>query len=437
VGVEEDSAEAIALALKAIKIQPDLGSSLKSRLYRAAREVKPSLNALKLARRVLHLYAINRGRVRRFLGDLLGEELSDDGRMLLELLTSSLVSNLHLGRPEKLTLNLRRVLSKDLIEEVEPWLGIIRSIKEGVIELPEGENYPRWFINMLMRILGKEEAENLMKFQDMARPPTYFTVNKLLSREGEVLRSLEEAGVEFSEDERLKGIYIIKSMKRSGKILELARKGLIMIHDLSSYYAIKAMNPKPGDTILDVCAAPGTKTILMSIAMRNRGEIISIDSSPTRLRTHLRRVRRAGALIVNDILTDATKPLPLNLKADIVLVDPPCSSTGLFWREPIYRWTIKPRHVRMFARLQAKILENSSRHVKPNGMLLYSTCSLTIEENELILEDFLKVHPEFYLEEVYPELGDRGLRGLSEARRLYPHRDRCNGFFLAKLVKRF
>jgi len=209
-----------------------------------------------------------------------------------------------------------------------------------------------------------------------------------------------------------------------------------MIHDLSSYYAIKAMNPKPGDTILDVCAAPGTKTILMSIAMRNRGEIISIDSSPTRLRTHLRRVRRAGALIVNDILADATKPLPLNLKADIVLVDPPCSSTGLFWREPIYRWTIKPRHIRMFARLQAKILENSSKHVKSNGMLLYSTCSLTIEENELILEDFLKVHPEFDLEEVYPELGDRGLRGLSEARRLYPHRDRCNGFFLAKLVKR-
>jgi len=436
VGVEEDSAEAIALALKAIKIQPDLGSSLKSRLYRAAREVKPSLNALKLARRMLHLYAINRGRVRRFLGDLLGEELSEDGRVLLELLTSSLVSNLHLGRPEKLALNLRRVLSRDLIEEVEPWLGIIRSIKEGVVRLPEGENYPRWFINMLMRILGKEEAENLMKFQDMARPPTYFTVNKLLSREDEVLRSLEEVGVEFSEDERLKGIYIIKSMKRSRRILELARKGLIMIHDLSSYYAIKVMNPKPGDTILDVCAAPGTKTILMSIAMRNRGEIISIDSSPTRLRTHLRRVRRAGALVVNDILADATKPLPLNLKADIVLVDPPCSSTGLFWREPIYRWTIKPRHIRMFARLQAKILENSSRHVKPNGILLYSTCSLTIEENELILEDFLKVHPEFDLEEVYPELGDRGLRGLSEARRLYPHRDRCNGFFLAKLVKR-
>ena len=436
-GVEEDSAEAIALALRAIEIQPDLGSSLKSRLYRAAREVKPSLNALKLARRMLHLYAINRGRVRRFLGDLLREELSEDGRVLLELLTSSLVSNLHLGRPEKLALNLRRVLSKDLIEEVEPWLGIIRSIKEGSVKLPEGENYPRWFINMLMMILGKEEAENLMKFQDMARPPTYFTVNKLLSGEDEILRLLEEAGVEFSEDGRLKGIYIVKSMKRSRRILELARKGLIMIHDLSSYYAIKVMNPKPGDTILDVCAAPGTKTILMSIAMRNKGEIISIDSSPTRLRTHLRRVRRAGALIVNDILADATKPLPLNLKADIVLVDPPCSSTGLFWREPIYRWTIKPRHVRMFARLQAKILENSSKHVKLNGMLLYSTCSLTIEENELILEDFLKVHPEFDSEEVYPELGDRGLRGLSEARRLYPHRDRCNGFFLAKLVKRF
>jgi len=155
-----------------------------------------------------------------------------------------------------------------------------------------------------------------------------------------------------------------------------------------------------------------------------------------RLRTHLKRVRKAGVSIVNDVLADATKPLSLNLKADIVLVDPPCSSTGLFWREPIYRWVIKPRHIRMFARLQAKILENSSAHVKPNGVLLYSTCSISIEENEFILEDFLKTHPEFDLEEVDPKLGEHGLRGLSEARRLYPHRDRCNGFFLAKLVKR-
>jgi len=437
VGVEEDSAEAVALALRAVKTQPDLGSSLKSRLYRVVGEVKPSLNALKLARRILHLYAINRGRVRRFLGDLLGKELSNDARTLLELLASSLMSNLHLGRSEKLVLNLRRILPRDLIEEAEPWLGIIKTIREGVVKLPEDENYPRWFINMLSRVLGREGAKLLMRFQDTTKPPTYFTVNKLLSREDEILGLLERIGVEFSEDKRLEGIYIIKSMKKSGRILELVRKGLIMIHDFSSYYAIQAMNPKPGDTVLDVCAAPGTKTILMAVAMRNRGEIISIDSSSTRLGTHLRRARRAGVSIVNDVLADATKPLPLNLEADLVLVDPPCSSTGLFWREPIYRWIIKPRHIRMFARLQAKILENSSRHVKPNGILLYSTCSLSIEENEFILEDFLKIHPEFELEEVYPKLGDPGLRGLCEARRIYPHRDGCNGFFLAKLVKRF
>ncbi|RLG01205.1 MAG: hypothetical protein DRN49_01765 [Thaumarchaeota archaeon] len=435
-GVEEDSAEAIALALEAIKIQSDLGLSLKSRLYRAAREARPNLNALKLARRMLHLYAINRNRVRRFLGDFLSNELSNDSRILLELLISSLISNLHLGEPEKLALNLRRVLSKELIEEVEPWLGIIRTIKENIVEVPEEERYPSWFINMLSRILGKDEAENLMRFQDRVKPPTYFTVNRLLSREDDVLKLLERYDIEFSEDERLEGIYVIKSMKKSKKVLDLARKGLIMIHDFSSYYAIYVMDPKPGDVVLDVCAAPGTKTILMAIAMRNKGKIISVDSSFTRLRTHLKRVKKAGVLIVNDVLADATKPLPLSLKADIVLVDPPCSSIGLFWREPIYRWTIKPRHMRMFARFQVKILENSSAHVKSNGTLLYSTCSISIEENELVLEDFLKTHPEFDLEEVYPKLGDHGLRGLSEARRLYPHRDRCNGFFLAKLVKR-
>ena len=140
---------------------------------------------------------------------------------------------------------------------------------------------------------------------------------------------------------------------------------------------------------------------------------------------------------MEEVVADATINLPLTMHADLVVLDPPCSSTGLFWREPIYRQTVKPRHVKMFARLQAKMLESSAAHIKIGGSLIYSTCSISLEENELLIEDFLKRHPEFELSEINPSLGSDGLRGMREARRLYPNRDYCNGFFLAKLQRRW
>jgi 16S rRNA C967 or C1407 C5-methylase (RsmB/RsmF family) len=212
---------------------------------------------------------------------------------------------------------------------------------------------------------------------------------------------------------------------------------LLLIQDLSSYYAVYVLDPRPGQRILDICAAPGSKTILAGIRMRNWGLIISMDSSISRLKAHLKRVRRAGLRVVEDLAADATALPPVRLEADAVLLDPPCSSTGLFWREPIYKQIVKPRHVKMFARLQAKMLRSSASRVKRGGHIIYSTCSISLEENELIIEDFLKIHPEFELVDLEPRLGVDGLRGLVEARRLYPHRDYCNGFFIAKLRRRW
>ncbi|MCD6235573.1 MAG: RsmB/NOP family class I SAM-dependent RNA methyltransferase [Thaumarchaeota archaeon] len=434
----EETAEALATAFLAVKRHLEREESLKAGLYEASRTRKPSVNALRLARKILHIYAVEEPRISKFLENALrGEEVEWDAEVLLKLLAAAFSSGLELGEPEKIVMELRRNLKKFWPESVEPWIGLTRSIAYGVAEVSEAERYPRWFVKMLRVILGRGEAERLMRFQDENKPRTYVVLNKLLKPAEKILEEAEKAGIELNPDRRLPGIYVLEKAADTRALTRLVRKGLLLIQDFSSYYAVFAADPKPGETVLDLCAAPGTKTILMGISMLNNGLIISMDSSIQRIRTHLKRVRRAGLKIVEEIAADATADLPLRIQADLVLLDPPCSSTGLFWREPTYRRSIKPRHVRMFARLQAKMIESAAGHVKKGGRLIYSTCSVSLEENELLIEDFLKRHPEFELSRIEPELGSDGLRGLRKARRLYPHRDLCNGFFVAKLTKKW
>jgi len=434
----EEAAEAVLMAFLAVKKHLKEELSLKAGLYEASKAYKPRMNTLRLARKILHIYAIKEAATSPILDEVLrGGELGEDARILLELLISAISSGIELGNPEKLAIALRNTMKKLWPKDVEPWLGIIRTLVKEELEVSQPESYPKWFVRMLYRVLGRSEANKLMAFQDENKPETYVALNTLLASEQEILEEVEKAGIDLVPDKRLEGIYVLKKVADTRKFIRLIRKGLILVQDFSSYYAVLAADPKPDMKVLDVCAAPGTKTILMGIRMRNKGVIVSIDSSIERIKTHLRRVRKAGLRIVEDLVADATASFPLNLKADLVFLDPPCSSTGLFWREPVYRWSVKPRHVKMFAKLQTKMIERSAEHVKEGGFLVYSTCSISLEENEMLLEDFLRRHPEFELSEISPRLGLNGLRGLSEARRLYPHRDFCNGFFVAKLRRKW
>ncbi len=434
----EETAEALLTAFLAVKKHLEEEESLKAGLYQVSRAYKPSVNALRLARKMLHLYAVGEERASKILEEALeGEEIEGDAEILLRLLITAFSAGLELGDPEKLVIALRNAMKSFWPESVEPWIGIIRPVAHGLVRALELENYPRWFVKMLNRVLGRDEAKRLMKFQDENKPKTYVVLNTLMGTEEEIIEETEKSGIKLTPDKRLQGIYLLEEALDTGKLTRLIRSGKLLVQDFSSYYAVQAVLPQPEMKILDVCAAPGTKTILMGVMMRNRGAILSIDSSVQRIKTHLRRVRNAGLKIVEDLVADATATLPLNFEADAVLLDPPCSSTGLFWREPVYRWSVKPRHVKMFARLQSKMLESSAKHVKKNGHLVYSTCSISLEENELLIEEFIKKHPEFELSVIKPELGSDGLREMSEARRLYPHKDLCNGFFVAKLKKRW
>lgn len=433
----EEVAEAVFLAFKSVKKHLESGISLKSALYLSSQGYRPRIAALRLARKMLYLYALGSYQAGGLLKGVSGEEFDQDSLILLSLLLCSIRGGLDLGDLEDLVKALRRLMGRLWPRSVEPWIGLVRTLPRLEPSFRAQPGYQPWFIRLAARVLGRSEAQRLLRFQDEVQPRIYAALNTLLASSEDILEEAERSGIRLAPDRRLPGLYVVEGVEDTRKLISLSRRMLLLIQDLSSYYAVHALDPRPEQRILDVCAAPGSKTILMGIRMRNRGTIISIDSSISRLRTHLRRVRSAGLRIAEDVAADATRILPTRLKADAVLLDPPCSSTGLFWREPIYRQMIKPRHVKMFARLQGKMLESCAANVRVGGHLVYSTCSISLEENELLIEDFLKKRPEFELVELEPELGSDGLRGLTEARRLYPHRDYCNGFFIAKLRRRW
>ncbi len=146
-------------------------------------------------------------------------------------------------------------------------------------------------------------------------------------------------------------------------------------------------------------------------------------------------MNRMGVNIAEPVVADARCSFPLDIGADLVVLDPPCTSTGVFGRQPSAKWRLTSKSIESMAAIQWQMISNVSERVKQGGALVYCTCSVTVEENEMIIERFLKRHPDFHLVDLAPKLGMPGLRGLIQCRRLFPHLHDSNGFFIAKLVK--
>jgi 16S rRNA (cytosine967-C5)-methyltransferase len=207
------------------------------------------------------------------------------------------------------------------------------------------------------------------------------------------------------------------------------------VQDKASCFAAEAADPKLGMMVLDVCAAPGAKTTYLAQLMQNKGLVCSVDYSRRRMRVWWTEVGRMWVEIAEPIIADARCSLPFNGEADLVILDPPCTSTGVFAKLPAAKWRLTQKSIEKMTEIQWQMINNCAEKVKPGGVLAYSTCSVTVEENEMIIERFLKQHPEFQLAEIQPKMGLPGLRGLEKCQRLYPHIHRSNGFFIAKLLK--
>jgi len=293
--------------------------------------------------------------------------------------------------------------------------------------------HPTWFVKYCFKLFGRKETLTLL--EESARPkPTYIRINTLKASEEEAVKELANEKVFLEKDEKLRHVYKVLRSKQALTRTKSFSQGLFYIQDRASCLATEIANPQSGMTILDLCAAPGAKTTHIAQLMNNKGIIHSVDYSQRRMKTWEKQVKRMGAEIAVPIVADARKPLPLTTSADIVILDPPCTGTGMFSRTPSAKWRLTEKSAENMAKVQWEMLNQSKEYVKGGGTIVYSTCSITLEENEILIEKFLKWHPEFTLAETLPTIGSTGFRGQIKCQRLYPHLHDCNGFFVAKLL---
>ena len=216
---------------------------------------------------------------------------------------------------------------------------------------------------------------------------------------------------------------------------------MFIAQDIASMLVAYALSPKPNELVLDLAAAPGGKTTHMAQLMSDEGQIVACDVHKHRLDLMQENLERLGISSVKTVLSDG-RNLPAEIKAiecDRVLVDAPCSGTGVLRRRADLRWRRVEQDLTLLTKLQKELLEAAADQVKAGGILVYSTCSLEPEENSSVITDFLSTHPDFSLDNVQPYLPEGFRRAFPEQGKpyvtTYPHTHKIDGFFIARMKR--
>jgi 16S rRNA (cytosine967-C5)-methyltransferase len=444
--------EAWTLAIETLSWMEKERISERLALARTAKQLEISdVDALRLAHGLVCETVRRRNMIDRFINEVLKPKALSDfpfgvqSFLRLYVYQTRVVKNwdkVDLDEAKNLAGLARSILGWQTLQPIEPYLGLLLTESPNVVFKGVGDEervglltyHPTWFVRYCFRLFGRREALAFLE-ASAKTPPTYIRLNTLKGSEEEILKRLEEEKVKVEKVDGLRHAYKVLAAKQPLTRTKSFHEGLFYIQDKASCYAAEVADPKPGMVMLDVCAAPGAKTTYLAQLMQNRGVIYSIDYSRRRMGVWKSEVARMGVEIAEPVIADACNPLPFAVEADMVVLDPPCTSTGAFAKIPSAKWRLTARSAEKMAEIQWQMLENSAEKLKPGGTLVYSTCSITVEENEMLIERFLKWHPEYQLAEITPKIGLPGLRGLTQCQRLYPHIHECNGFFIAKLLR--
>ncbi|HET9531978.1 MAG TPA: 16S rRNA (cytosine(967)-C(5))-methyltransferase RsmB [Blastocatellia bacterium] len=294
-------------------------------------------------------------------------------------------------------------------------------------------SHPRWMIERWTAWLGPEEA-NALALANNQTPPLAFRANTLRASENEALAWLESRGVLARASQFVRGAFTLERGP-AAVCIDAAAQGLIYIQDEASQLVSLLADVKSGHRILDLCAAPGSKSSHMAALTSNSSWIVACDIHPHRLAALVASCRRLGAHAVDAVALDADRELPMNERAmnfDRVLVDAPCSGTGTLRRNPEIKWRLAAEDPKRLAALQLGLISRAALAVAKGGRLIYSTCSIEMEENEEVIFAFLSGGATFRL--IEPDAHPRLITGEGFVR-TFPHRHAMDGFFAAVLEK--
>lgn len=291
-------------------------------------------------------------------------------------------------------------------------------------------SFPDWMIKNWLKQFGEEETVKLGEaFNQKAK--LSFRFNSLKISQKDLERALELKKIKYRKGSFFENFYWIES-KIDLEYLFFFQKGYVYPQDESAGFPVRLLSPQPGETILDMCAAPGGKLTYISELMKNSGKLIALDLNPERMEKVKENCERLGVRNVSFKIGDAR-----NYSIEPVgriLIDAPCSGLGVLGRNSDARWQKKKEDIKRLGELQSAILLNAAKLVKKDGIIVYSTCTLTQEENEKVIESFLELRKDFKIETALDHV-DASVVNQSGFVRTHPHIHGLDGTFVARLKK--
>ena len=284
-----------------------------------------------------------------------------------------------------------------------------------------GYSHPEWLVARWQKRWDADRAARLMEWNNTP-PKTFARVNTLKADPGKLLAQWRDEGVEYDFVRKdwieVNLVFELKSHPPLG-CLPSFQQGLFYVQDPSTLVAVRELDPQPGESVLDLCAAPGGKLTFIAQLIRNEGRLLAHDTSPERLKLIEQNCARLGVTCVQSTLPSTLAPQTSTL-FDRILIDAPCSNTGVMRRRVDLRWRIRPGEIGRLRATQGELLRQAASLLKPGGTLVYSTCSLEPEENGDLVNEFLREHADLKLE---------------RSRELLPFVEGVDGTYVARLVR--
>lgn len=325
-------------------------------------------------------------------------------------------------------------------QEDNEWLSRVVNVSVNDLPVEPKTCLPQWLVVRLSEQFGPEKAM-LFAASVLEAAPLDLRVNTLKINRDELIGELSALEIHADPIDGLSTGLRVEGKPALGRT-ELFQEGLFEVQDAGSQWVARLVAPRRGDLVIDFCAGAGGKTLAISAQMKNTGRVVAVDNNERRLSKFKPRAARSGLSNCSTLLISDENDPRLNKfygKADRVITDVPCSGLGTLRRNPDLKFRQSEKSVAELVAKQKAIIESASKLVKPDGRLIYVTCSVLKEENESIVNSFLANNPSFRLRRWTEVLnpGDRpvGANEQEDMLRLWPDQTNTDGFFAAVLQK--
>ncbi len=396
-----------------------------------------------LAARLCYGVLQNRGCLDFYLQQLLTGRIKDLHPAVRDILHLGLYQMYFMDKiPESAAVNQSVELAKKYCSKQRSAPGLVNGVlrnavrSKGSLQEPvsweDKYSHPADLINLLKAYVGKQRLEPMLKANN-AIAPTTVQINTLLTDAAALQETFISEGVTAQPHPWLEDCLVLSG---TGNLEQLPsfREGLFYVQDAAAKLSVLCAGIQPGQQVLDCCAAPGGKSFAAAMAMKGQGSITSCDVYPHKTQLIAKGASRLRLQNISPLCKDASVFYPeWENRMDTVIADVPCSGLGIIRKKPDIRYKNLAELLQLPA-LQEKILNNVSRYVKPGGLLLYSTCTLVREENEGMVEKFLRTHPDFTAEPLpLPAVFPKNESGMLA---LVPGEYDTDGFFICRLRRK-